>query len=199
MVSAADRIQVGEEQLVRFYQYQASIPDRKEALRRVSELSPEHLSRLVDAFVEEEVLVREAVSLGLDKNDQAMRQRLVQKARYALQAFAVDTSDPDAEQIAEYYLANRGLYRVEATASFSHLYFSVTERTPDEAFELARQAAARVNSSEDENIHYGIGDRFLYNRNYARKSFAEIESHFGVNLATDVFKMKTDKTQCKAS
>jgi len=74
---------VGEAWLVRFLQYLSQNPAKERALARLEALSPAQRQQLIDAYVREEVLHREAQALGLDKNDQAIRQRLVQRMRAA--------------------------------------------------------------------------------------------------------------------
>ena len=189
--NSLNTIRVGEQQLVRFLQYQSGIPDRNEALQQLSNLSVEQLNLLSQAYVEEEVLVREALSLGLDKNDQAMRQRLVQKTRYALQTFAVENSGPTETEIADYYQVNRDRYWVEPFVTFSHIFFSSTDQTPEEALQRASSAMESLNKPDSNAASFQYGDRFLYNRNYARRSFADIESHFGREMAIELFSWRS--------
>jgi hypothetical protein len=56
--------------------------------------------RLIDMYVREEVLVREARAQGLDRDDSMVRRRLVQKMEYAV---AYPAAPPEAEL--EKYLA----------------------------------------------------------------------------------------------
>lgn len=193
--NANDVIRVEEQQLVRYLQYQAGIPDRDKAQQRLSVMSSEQLDVLTQAFVEEEVLVREARLLGLDKNDRAMRQRLVQRARYALQAFAVDQTDPAAEEILDYFQRNQERYRVEPVVSFRHVFFSTTHRTSEAALKSAISATGALKQPSDDNAANALGDRFLYHRSYARRTQAEVESHFGEDMALAVFELQPDATQ----
>ncbi|MDF2233812.1 peptidylprolyl isomerase [Albimonas sp. CAU 1670] len=56
----------------------------------------DELAALVDRHVSEEVLVREARALGLDRDDAAVRQRLAQKMRFVLESVAEhEPSDAD--------------------------------------------------------------------------------------------------------
>jgi hypothetical protein len=58
------------------------------------------LQRLIDAYVREEVLVREARAQGLDRDDSIVRRRLVQKME-----FAVPEPAAPADSVLEEYLS----------------------------------------------------------------------------------------------
>lgn len=61
------------------------------------EPAPPQLSALVQAFVREEILYREALAMGLDRDDVIVRRRLAQKMEFLAQE---DVHAPtDAEQI----------------------------------------------------------------------------------------------------
>jgi hypothetical protein len=58
------------------------------------------MQRLIDAYIREEILVREARAQGLDRDDSIVRRRLVQKME-----FAVADPPPPADSELETYLA----------------------------------------------------------------------------------------------
>ena len=55
--------------------------------------SPEELQSLVDDYVREEVLVREAIAMGLDRDDDIVRRRLVQKMEFLAQGAPQEESN----------------------------------------------------------------------------------------------------------
>lgn len=67
------------------------------------------LAGLVDDFIKEEVLVREATALSLDTNDAVIRRRLRQKMEF-LTSSAVAALKPTDEQLATYFKANSKRY-----------------------------------------------------------------------------------------
>ncbi len=57
---------------------------------------PRELQNLIDEYVREEVLYREAMAMGLDRNDDVVRRRLVQKMEFLEQSgSAAPTEVPD--------------------------------------------------------------------------------------------------------
>ena len=84
--------------------------------------APTHdeLAALVDNYVEEEVLVREAVLLGLDRDDTVIRQRLALKMKFLLEAGG-GTLDPSDEELANFLSENEERYKTPARLSFEQL------------------------------------------------------------------------------
>lgn len=130
------------------------------------------LNGLVDAHVREEMLVREALRMGLDDNDVIIRRRLAQKLTFLTEDLAL--LEPATErQLTEYFEADPERYRVPARFTFSHAYFSPDRR--DTAREDAAAALAQVN---DENWRT-IGDPFMLRRTYAHVTRADVRKDFG--------------------
>ena len=106
----------------------------------------EELERLVDARVQEELLYREALAMGLDRGDAVVRRRLGQKLTIAwadLAALAV----PDDAELATYYEAHRESYRSPAELTLSHRFFS-RDRRGEEAEAAAADALRRLQAGE---------------------------------------------------
>lgn len=130
---------------------------------------------LVDDFVREEVLVREARRRGLDANDYVIRQRLVQRMEYLARAEA-ELQPADDASLNQYRLAHPDRYRRAAELSLQHVYFS-----GDKSRERAAAAveALRGNSGIDAE---SLGDRFPYYRRYRGASAQQVAGHFGAEF-----------------
>lgn len=89
--------------------------------------SADELARLAEARVQEELLYREAVAMGLDRGDAVVRRRLGQKLTIAwadLAALAV----PEESALTAYYEAYADRYQVPAELTLSHRFFSRDRR-----------------------------------------------------------------------
>jgi hypothetical protein len=71
-------VTVDREALLTFVQYRIKAFNPTLAAEKLNSLSEEELQRLIDDYVREEVLHREATALGLDEDDYVIRRRLVQ-------------------------------------------------------------------------------------------------------------------------
>ena len=78
------------------------------------------MSGLIDTFVLEEVYYREALKLGLDKNDPLIRRRLQQKLEY-LQEDIASFEDPDEDQLATWYLQHKDRFASQRRYTFQQL------------------------------------------------------------------------------
>ena len=94
------------------------------------------LERLIDLYVEEEVLYREGRALGLDDGDEIVRRRIAQKTEFLLQDREAP-AEPTEAQLRAFYAAAAARYAEPVRTSFSHLYFS-----PDGSGEVAARARA---------------------------------------------------------
>jgi hypothetical protein len=90
-------------------------------------------------FVREEVLYREALARGLDRDDLVVRRRLVQK----MEILAVGNEPPvGPSDLMDFYLEHRGDTTVPESVSFRHVFFSVAARGA-----AARGAATRPSAA----------------------------------------------------
>ncbi len=80
------------------------------------------LRGLIDSFILEEVLNREAVAIGLDQDDTIIRRRLKQKMEFLVDDFsAANPSDVDLQQFLD---SDPERFRAEARISFEHVYLT---------------------------------------------------------------------------
>ena len=99
-------IQIDDQQLLQFMQLRAKTFKPDQAAAALAALGAEERQRLVDDYARNEVLFREAMAINLDKNDQIIRRRMIQKMDYLAQGF-YDEADPLTEQdLRDYYADN---------------------------------------------------------------------------------------------
>jgi hypothetical protein len=186
-------IVVDRDALLTFVQFRSKAFNPDVAAARLDALSDAELSMMIDDYVREEALHREALALGMDQNDYVIKQRLIQSLQFITNGFvsaAVDVSD---EEIAEYYEANRDDYYVDPYATFTHVYFSSDRHGREQARQLAEAKLAELNNANvpfSESTRHG--DRFLYNVNYVERTEDFVGSHFGRPMAAAVFELEPD-------
>jgi hypothetical protein len=181
-------IVIDDQSLSQFMQQRAKQFNSAEAKNALASLSGEQRQLLVDDFVQNEVLFREAMALDLDRDDPIIRRRLIQKMDYLAQGF-YDRAEPISRtDIQLYYEDNTEYYREPALVTFTHIFFPYAEDTPESVFV---KATSTLQTLRDNNVEFDksglYGKRFLYNRNYVNRSDAEIESHFGADFKQHVF------------
>jgi len=84
------------------------------------------LRGLIDDYVLEEVLYREALAIGLDRDDTIVRRRLRQKIEFLLDDFtAVDPTDADLQQLLD---KQPDRFRLDARITFEQVYLKNESR-----------------------------------------------------------------------
>jgi hypothetical protein len=134
----------------------------------------EELRGLVTAHIRQEVLCREALALGLDRDDTIVRQRLAQKMEF-LTDDLVGAAEPAEAALQSYFATNAARYVRPARVSLRHVYFS-NEKRGAGVEAAAREALAALRSGANDN---SFGDAFLHGFEFAGREPAELVALFG--------------------
>ncbi|MBT8386452.1 MAG: hypothetical protein KJO12_03490, partial [Ignavibacteria bacterium] len=84
----------------------------------------------IDNYLENEILYREAKTMGLDKEDVIIKQRMVQKIEF-LTNDLISISEPTDEEVKEYFDENSDKYTIPGKIDFAHIFFSTDNSTLD--------------------------------------------------------------------
>ena len=85
----------------------------------------DELRAMIDDFVREEIYYREALALGLDRNDTVVRRRLRQKMEFLTDSGA-EILEPVAGELEAYLLANEKTFRRGPRLAFEQIYLGDT-------------------------------------------------------------------------
>lgn len=146
----------------------------------------ETLTRLVDNYVREEVLFREALRLGLAQDDEIIRRRLVQKMEYLILDSEVQGRVGEAV-LQDYYREHIHNYQEAATVSFQHLYFNDDQAGQAPARERAFRVLAEAPKTPDQGLAVlaGRADPFPLQDRYEQLSSPRTRQVFGQSQLTD--------------
>lgn len=92
-------------------------------------------------YIDEEILYREGLKLGLEKDDLIVKRRVVQKMRFLLEDMT-PIAPPTSEQLQTWLDQNPQKYQTDQTILFNHHFFSRGKRGDD--------AMAQANTARDE-------------------------------------------------
>ena len=138
----------------------------------------DELRGLVTDHIREEVLYREALALGLERNDSIVRRRLAQKMEF-LGHDLVSAAEPDEATLRKYFAANSARYAKAARLSFRHIYFS-QERRGARLEGDARDALDALRQGANEEA---MGDPFLREHEFTNADTQEIATALGREFA----------------
>lgn len=184
-------ITVDHDALMTFIQYRMKAFNPVMAEQRLRSLPDDELRRLIDDYVREEVLYREAIALGLDEDDYIIRRRLVQKLEFITEGFAEASVEVDDATVRRHFDANKDDYYVEPYVTFTHVFFETETRSREQVRALAEKKLRELNRAatpfSDAPKH---GDRFLYHVNYVERTPGYVASHFGAAMAKAIFELE---------
>ena len=133
----------------------------------------DEIVRIINNLVEEEILYREALNLGLDQDDKIIKRRLAQKISFLKQESIVDT--PSNNELLNYFNNNKDKYFIEPTFTFTHYYFS----NENDALKRSNEGVNQISKNLDVS-----SDPFFLGKNFVDVSLKSIKSDFGENFAT---------------
>jgi peptidyl-prolyl cis-trans isomerase C len=100
--------------------------------------TPQEFGRMVEQKVQSEVLYREAMAMGLDKNDEIVKRRMAQKMQFLAEDVAA-AREPTADELKSWFEKNSANFAQPSRVSFRHLYFSPDRRVPRRATMLRKR------------------------------------------------------------
>ncbi len=156
--------------------------------------TPDEMRSLIDQKVSEEILSREAISLGLDRDDQIIKRRLAQKMDFLLADLAT-MQPPTRAELADWYAANGARFTLPPHVSFRHLYFSFDREglAPEEA---AWRALERVKLlGPDAPELSSIADPFMFQNYYGDATPDQMAKTFGPGFADALFALSPGSWQ----
>lgn len=174
--------------LLRFIQYRTKLFEPEVAAARLDGLSDTERQALIDDYVREEVMHREAVALGLGEDDYIIRRRMVQKIDYITQGFSDQSVSVNAADVQAYYDANKQDYFVASQITFTHVFFDAERHGMAQATQMAE---AELEKLKAENVAFSdapkYGDRFPFHLNYVERDPEFVVSHFGAEMGNELF------------
>ena len=134
------------------------------------------LSAIIQERVDEELLAREAIRLGLDKDDMIVRRRLAQKMAFASEDVAA-IPEPSEAALQAWFDTHRERYATPARLALRHVYFS-QDRIGQSPSAAAGDALARLKAGGSV-----IGDPALLPLTYADIALADLTRDYGPSFA----------------
>jgi parvulin-like peptidyl-prolyl isomerase len=149
-------------------------------------LTDEQMQALVDARVREEILYREALGLGLDKEDAIVRRRMAQKMEFLFEDVAA-LREPTAEELQTWFQTNAERFTRPARVTFRHLYFSPDRRGANAREDAARVLAKIAGKPMDAPEATALADPFMFQDYYPDRTPEDVRKLFGPVFARALF------------
>jgi peptidyl-prolyl cis-trans isomerase C len=152
---------------------------------------PAMLPRLIDDYVAAEVLYREGKARGLDRDDEIVRRRVIQKVEFLEQDMA-SVPEPSEAELRSWYARNRARYAEAGRVTFSHIFFAA--EAANEAPVRRHAAALLAGLAPATTRAPELGDSFPDQSDFADFGPDEARRLFGTSEVTvALFKAPVDK------
>jgi hypothetical protein len=147
--------------------------------------TPNELEGLTKEYIRETAFYREALAMGLDKDDTIVRRRLAQKLEFLVQDL-IDVKPATDEELEAYFDEHRADYRQPDLITFTHAFVdpdkwsNQTESHAATVLEGLEQADDPTSGAKE------LGDPFMLQLYYPERTEAEISKLFGGGFARSV-------------
>jgi hypothetical protein len=150
--------------------------------------TPTEFGRVVEQKVQSEVLYREAMAMGLDKNDEIVKRRMAQKMQFLAEDVAA-AREPNTEELKSWFEKNSAKFALPPRLSFRHLYFSPDRRGTQARDDAAKALAQLTGQPQDTKTAAGIADPFMFQDYYRDRAPDYLGKEFGPQFAQAVEKL----------
>jgi len=143
---------------------------------------------LIQQYIKETVLYREALTMGLNKHDMVIRRRLAQKLEF-LAKDLVALTPPTDEELQTYFSEHQDRYQEPVLYTFTQVFIDPDKRGDTT---LARAEAVKVTLiAEGEAIDDAgaLGDDFMLQNYYPEKDQVEIQKLFGSGFTESLLEL----------
>jgi len=147
------------------------------------EPTAEELSDLVEKYIRQEVLYREALNLNLDANDEIIKRRMAQKMEFMTGDVSALVNVPTDEELKKYFEQNKSKYLLPERFSFCQVVF--TSDNHSDSYNDAVNVLKTANNDLPEKMKES-GDRFSIPFFYNDVAYNRVIADLGGDIAKDL-------------
>jgi hypothetical protein len=147
---------------------------------------------IIDQYLREMILYREAVAMGLDKDDTVIRRRLAQKLEF-LSNDLISPQPPTEDELRTYFEAHMARYQPPDLITLTHVFFDPDKRGDQTLKDAETVKAELIALKQPPQDAQSFGDPFMLQSYYPERSEAELAKLFGRGFAGPVFKLERQK------
>jgi hypothetical protein len=149
------------------------------------------LDALIQDYIKEEVYYREAISMGMDRDDTIIRRRLRQKMEFLADGMGY-IKEPNEKDLESYLQKHPEKFRVESRFTFSHVYLN-PEKHQNSIQQDAAQLLTNLNKAGNSVDASKYGDQFMLGYYFSNQSESNIARTFGDQFAKKLSTLETGK------
>jgi peptidyl-prolyl cis-trans isomerase C len=156
--------------------------------------TPAEFQAMVEDKVREEVLYREALAMGLDKDDTIVKRRMAQKMQFLAEDVAA-AHEPSTAELKAWFEKHNDKFALPSRYSFRHLYFSPDKRGKTAQEDAAKALTKIVGQPEDSKLALSLADQFMFQDYYGDRAPDALAKEFGPQFVVALEKLKPGSWQ----
>ena len=140
----------------------------------------------VNQVIRERILEREAVEMGLDKDDVVVRRRLAQKMEFLFKDLST-LAEPSDEDLRRYLEENPGQYETPMQVTFTQVFFNTDKRDVEGAEQAVKAFLESIEAgARSPSATHQLGDASTLPAHCEKCDAREIEGRFGTAFSETV-------------
>jgi hypothetical protein len=150
----------------------------------------EEIEGLIQSYIKEDILFRQAVSMGLNEDDPITRRRMAQKLEFLTSDLAM-MAQPAEGELEQYFNDNSEAYRKPDRMTFSQVYFNPDARgdsTLDDAAESLAKLQAAGEPTRESILQ--TGDSFMLQSDFVQVTAVEAARQLGTGFVEAVVQLE---------
>ena len=148
----------------------------------------QELQGLISSHVREEIFYREALALGLDRDDGIIRRRLKQKLEFMSDDLA-GVATPSDEQLVTFLESHPERFRIEPQVAFRHIFLDIDQRG-NAALEEADLLLSELSDAGNATDPDTLGDNLMLPQSFKLSPRSEIARLFGESFSIEIMKIE---------
>ena len=148
----------------------------------------QEFAALLEDKIREEVLYREGLAMGLDKDDVIVKRRMAQKVEFLAEDVAA-AHEPSTAELQAWFAKNADRFALPGRVSFRHLFFSFDKRGRNAQADATAALARLKGQPENSPLGPGLADPFMFQDTYGDRTAVDLAKEFGPTFATGVFRL----------
>mgnify|MGYP001818806319 FL=1 len=149
----------------------------------------DEINGLIESYIKEDVLYRQAVAMGLNEDDPITRRRMAQKLEFLTSDLAMMVQPAEGE-LEKYFNENSEEYRAPDRMTFSQVFFDPDTRG-NQTLEDAEKALAGLKAAgapTEESMQ--VGDGFMLQRDFVSVTGMEAARQMGSGFVEAVVQLE---------
>jgi hypothetical protein len=147
----------------------------------------EEVKGLIEGFIRDEIYYREAIAIGLDRDDEVLRRRLRMKMEFIYEDIT-SWAEPTDEELKAFMKKYPERYLFDPQVSFRQVYVNADKRGKN-AGPDAMEILAKLNAGADPDT---VGDPFLLGSEFKLSPLWDISKQFGEQFSRKLLELKPD-------